>query len=703
MKRILLLVLAAPLLMSATAAPKSTAARPAAATSAKAPATAATSPAKPPMDAEHYLDQFIDKTADPRQDFFQYSVGKWLKENPIPTAERSWGIAKVVQEETYQRLLDISKTNAADPKLPHGTNAQKIGDFWYAAMDTVAISKQGLAPLKPEFARIDSVADLSALLAEISHLQYLGVNVMCFLGVGQDEKNSDRYRLHFYQGGLGLPNRDYYFDTDDRSTMLRAEYDKHLVNVFQLLGDAPETAAANAKRVYAIEKELAGASRKLEALRDPQKNYNPYSVEALSTLTPSIRWREFLENQTIKGVDSVIVGQPEFFQQVEKSIHGHSIHEWQTYLRWHLFHTYAEQAGGKYDDENFHFYGTILNGTKSQRPRFKRMLDQEENYLGDALGQLYVAQYFSPRTKERYEKLTDEIFRAFAQRIRNLDWMTDLTKDRALNKLNAVTKKVGYPTKWKDYSKLEIDRTSFLGNCIRANQWSNDWYIAKLPKPVDRLEWDMTPQTYNAYYNPSNNEIVLPAAIFILPGIADSLVDDAVVYAYAGGTTIGHEITHGFDDEGRQFDEKGNLVNWWQPTDEKEFNRRAALIVNQFNGYVVVDTMHCNGSATQGENIADLGGMVLGWDAFQRTDQYRLNKTLGGLTPGQRYFVGWSLGWMNALRPENLALRVKTDVHAPSFLRVTGPASNLPAFYEAFGVKAGDKMFRGNDVRVKIW
>ncbi len=659
-------------------------------------------PASRTPPAATYLATFMDTTVSPREDFFHYAVGKWLKDHPIPAAERSWGISHVVQEETYQRLLGLSE-EAAKAKPAKGSNAQKIGDFWASGMDTVAIEKAGLTPLAPEFARIDSVSDTAGLLAEIAHLQYIGVGVMCGTFIMQDEKNSERYALHVYQGGLGLPNRDYYFDTDARSKMLRGEYLAHVRKMFELLGDDSTRAKAGAGTVMAMETELAGASRKLEALRDPQANYNPMSVDGLSKLTPSIRWREFLDRGHIRGVDTVIVGQPEFLRQVQKSLTSHSLDDWKTYLRWHLASSFAAQAGGAFDAENFRFYGTILNGTPEQRPRWKRVLDDQEDYLGDALGQLYVQQYFSPRTKARYEKLTDEIFQAFRERIQKLDWMSDATKQRALAKLNAVTKKVGYPEKWRDYSTYDVDRSSYLMNCLRGNVWQSEYYIAKLGKPVDRTEWDMTPQTYNAYYNPSNNEIVLPAAIFILPGIADSLVDDAVVYSYAGGTTIGHEITHGFDDEGRQFDEKGNLVSWWTPADEKEFNRRAERIVRQFDGYVAVDSLHVNGKATAGENIADLGGMLLGWDAFTKTEQYKKGEKLGGLTPAQRYFVGWALGWMNQLRPENLAVRVKTDVHAPSFLRVTGPVSNLPQFYEAFGVQPGDPLFRPDSVRVSIW
>ncbi len=656
-----------------------------------------------PVTAANYLDQFIDPTVDPRQDFFDYSVGRWLKANPIPPAERSWGIAKVVQEETYERLLGITAAAAANRNAARGSNAQKIGDFWQAGLDTAAIERQGYTPIASEFDRIAAVTDLSGLLAAASHLQYIGVNCLFSPAIFQDEKNSDRTVLHLYQGGLGLPNRDYYSDTDDRSKSLRSEYVVHVSRMFGLLGEDSAAARADAGVVMAIETELAAASRKLEQLRDPQANYNRMSLAEVGGLAPSVPWRDYLALQNIRGVDTVVVGQPEFYRQIEKSLGTHSIAEWKTYLRWHLATTFAADAGGAFDAENFRFFGTILNGTPVQRPRWKRVLDATEGYLGDALGQLYVEKYFSPRTKQRYVRLTDDIFAAFRDRIAKLDWMSQATKDRALRKLNSVTRKIGYPEKWRDYSTFEVSRDSYLGNVVRGNVWESEYLIAKLHRPVDRTEWDMTPQTYNAYYNPSNNEIVLPAAIFILPGIADSLVDDAIVYAYAGGTTIGHEITHGFDDEGRQFDEHGNLENWWTPRDEEEFKRRAQGIVRQFDAYIATGDLHVNGAATAGENIADLGGIVLGWEAFQKTEEYRKGAKLGGLTPAQRYFVGWSLGWMNQLRPENIAMRVKTDVHAPSFLRVIGPVSNLPQFYQAFGVRPGDKMYRAPADRVKIW
>ena len=459
----------------------------------------------PVVTADNYLSQFVDSTTSPRTDIFQFAVGKWLKDHPIPTSERSWGIGKVVQDETYRRLVEISEGAAKAQNSP-GTNAQKIGDFWAAAMDSTAQDKAGLTELQAEFAAITAAKDLQDLLAEVARLHYIGAGPMLSMFIFQDEKNSERNALHLYQGGLGLPNRDYYFDTDERTKKIRGEYGPHVTRTFELLGDDSTRAKAEAATVMAIETDLAKASRKLAALRDPESNYHAMTLAGVAKLTPTIRWKEFLAAGHMTDLDTVIVGQPEFFQQLERSLQGRSLDEWKVYCRWHLATAYAEQAGGSYDAEHFHFFGTIMNGTAEQRARWKRMLDQEEGYLGDALGQLYVQQYFSPQAKARYEKLTDDVFDAFRARIKNLDWMSPPTKERALKKLDAVTKKVGYPTKWKDYSNYQVKRDSFLGNAIRGNEWQSDYFIAKLHKPVDRREWSMTPQTYNAYYNPSTTK-----------------------------------------------------------------------------------------------------------------------------------------------------------------------------------------------------
>ena len=649
------------------------------------------------------LIQNMDSTIKPGDDFFKYACGSWLKKNPIPSNERSWGIWTLVQDETYNRMKLISEESAAQKDAAKGSNTQKIGDYWYSGMDTANIEAQGISPLKEELNNISKVNDIKSLIIAAAHLNTVGAGPLCSVFVTQDEKNSEVQSLHLYQGGIGLPDRDYYFNTDGRTVKIRNAYPGHLINMFKLSGDDEKTATTKSAVIVRIETALAKASRKIEDLRDPYKNYNKYAVKDLSKLTPSINWVEMLSAMNINKVDSVVVGQPEFYKALDKALQSFSIDDWKTYLQWNLLTTFAADLNSAFDKENFRFYGTVISGVKEQRPRWKRILDKEESGLGDALGQLYVEKYVSAGFKKRYSELTDNIFEAYRERIKNLDWMSDSTKQLALHKLNSVTKKVAYPDKWKDYSSLDISRDSYVMNCLRSNNWQYNYQVNKLGKPVDRTEWDMTPQTYNAYYNPSNNEIVLPAAIFIIPDLPDSLADDAIIYGYAGASTIGHEITHGFDDQGRQFDAKGNLRDWWTPADGKQYIARAMKIVKQFNEYVVLDSLHINGEATQGENIADLGGVILGYEAFKKTDQYKSGKKINGLTPEQRYFLGYALSWLGHQRDESLANRIMTDVHSPNFLRINGPLVNVPEFYTAFNIQPGDKMYRADSLRVLIW
>lgn len=660
----------------------------------KGPAT--TAPAKDP------LVENMDTTLNPGDDFFKYACGTWLKNNPIPEAEKSWGIWTLVQEETNNRMLKVSE-EAAKEKSEKGSSQQKIGDFYFAGMDTVSIDKMGITPLSGELNAINQITDLASLANVIARHQTLGVSPLFAAYIFQDEKRSDQQALHLYQGGLGLPDRDYYFNTDARTVTIRMEYENHLKAMFLLMGEDSVMAKASAATVVKIEKSLAKASRKLEDLRDPYLNYNKMQVNGLKSLTPSVDWQMMLEGMHVKGIDSIIVGQPEFFKEVERSLKANAINDWKVYLRWNLINAYASYLSKPFNDQNFKFYGTILNGTKTQRPRWKRVLDQEEESIGDLLGQLYVEKYVSPTFKKRYQDLTNNIIEAYRDRIGQLTWMTDSTKTKAIAKLNAITVKVAYPDKWRDYSALNIDRTSYAMNVLRSREWAHNYQVSKLGKPVDRTEWDMTPQTYNAYYNPSNNEIVLPAAIFIIPGLEDSLADDAIIYGYAGASTIGHEITHGFDDQGRQFDATGNLRNWWSPFDETEFTKRSNMIVRQFSEFKVLDSLTVNGEATQGENIADLGGVLLGYTAFKKTEQYKSGKLINGLTPDQRYFLGYALSWLGHMRDQTLALRIMTDVHAPNFLRINGPLANIPEFYKAFNIKEGDAMWRADSLRVKIW
>ena len=653
-------------------------------------------------DKPDILHAALDTIVAPGDDFFAYANGTWLKNHPIPASESNWGIGKEVQNEIYARLRQTS-IDAAGANAAAGSNQQKIGDFWAVGLDSVKADKLGAAPIQPELDRIAAMKSVAEVPGVVAHEIPLGVNALIGPVVYQDAKNSDRVMVYLNQSGLGLPNRDYYFNTDSRTKNIRREYLAHVTSTFRLLGQEPAAAQANATRVMALETALAKSSRKLEALRDPYANYNKMSVAQLNQLTPGIDWKTWLAQLGTTRLDTVIVGQPEFYRTVGQLLKTKPLDDWKAYLTWHVTRTFAPTLSQPLVAENFRFYGTVLRGAKALRPRWKRVLDMQENALGEALGQLFVREYFKPEAKARYDTLVKNVVASFADHIQKVDWMSAPTKVVALQKLRTITPKVGYPNKWKDYSALTIDRSSLTANVMRANQWQYRYELNKLGKPVDRTEWGMTPQTYNAYYNPSNNEIVLPAAAFAVPGLLDADADDALVYGYAGASTIGHELTHGFDDEGSQFDAKGNLHEWWSKEDRQRFNQRVAGIVKQFNGYTLLDSLHINGRATAGENIADLGGIVIGLDAFKKTKQYKEGKKINGLTPVQRYFLGYALGWQNHTRDESLANQLLTDVHSPAQYRVNGPMADVPEFYEAFGVKPGQKLYRPDSARVVIW
>ncbi|ALW84521.1 metalloendopeptidase [Hymenobacter sedentarius] len=653
-------------------------------------------------DKPDILHAALDTTVPPGDDFFTYANGTWLKNNPIPASESNMGIGKKVQDEVYARLRQTS-IEAAGANAAAGSNQQKIGDFWAVGLDSAKADKLGATPIKPELDRIAAMKTVAEVPGVIAHEIPLGVRALIGPRVGQDDKNSDKMVLYLRQSGLGLPNRDYYFNTDSRTKNIRAEYLKHVANTFKLLGQDSTTAQANAAKVMALETTLAKSSRKLEALRDPYANYHKMSIAQLNKLTPGIDWKTWLGQMEFTNVDTVIVGQPEFYQTVGQLLKTKPVDDWKAYLTWQVARTFAPTLSRQFVDENFHFYDTVLRGATAIRPRWKRVLDMQENALGDALGQLFVKEYFKPEAKARYDTLVKNVVASFAEHIKKVDWMSAPTKTVALEKLHKITPKVGYPNKWKDYSNLKIDRSSLAENVMRANRWQFNYQQNKLGKPVDRTEWNMTPQTYNAYYSGSNNEIVLPAAAFAIPGLLDADADDALVYGYAGASTIGHELTHGFDDHGSQYDAHGNLHEWWSKDDRKRFNQRVDGIVKQFNGYTLLDSLHINGKATAGENIADLGGIVIGLDAFKKTKQYKEGKKINGLTPVQRYFLGYALGWQMHVRDESLASQLLTDVHSPAQYRVNGPMADVPAFYEAFGIKPGQKLYRPDSTRVVIW
>jgi putative endopeptidase len=644
----------------------------------------------------------MDTTVKPSDDFFESAVGGWIKKNPIPGDQTSWGIGQLVNEDLYKRKRSIN-----EDALKKGNRTgieQQVADFWATGMDSASIERAGNAPLKAEMDKIYGAQSLSEIMSEAARLHAMGVGVFFSEGVSQDAKNSEVMAYSMDQGGLGMPNREYYFKTDARSVKVRSAYPQYIATVLRLMGETDTVKAVErAKAIVALETKLATASRKLEDLRDPWKNYNKMTVGDLQKLSPTIDWNATITAIGIPKIDTVIVGQPEFYKALDKVVTGEKPEVLKDYLAFHFARTFSAYLSKPFVDASFEFYSRTLRGAKEQLPRWKRVLDAEEHAIGEEVGQLFAKEYFNEKAKVRYSDMVERIREAYRARIEKLDWMTDSTKQKALHKLATMKKKVGYPDHWKDFSAMKIGRNSYAENMMEANRWWNNYEIAKLGKPVDRTEWDMTPQTYNAYYNPSNNEIVLPAGIFTVPGYRDEELDDALVYGYAAASTIGHEITHGFDDQGRQFDEAGNLKNWWSPADSAQFAKRAEVLVKQFNGMVAVDTIHINGRASLGENLADLGGLLLGVDAFKQTDVYKKGEKISGLTPMQRFFLGYALGWMYQIREEQLASQVMTDVHAPAKFRVNGPLPNVPAFYEAFSVKPGDKMYLPDSARVKLW
>lgn len=643
----------------------------------------------------------LDTTVNPADDFFQYACGGWIKNNPIPGDQSGWGIANLVIEENLKRLQQIAEKSGVSKAAP-GSAEQIIGDYYKAAMDSAAIEQQGMQPIQPMLSKINSATTISELIGLMAELSIAGVESPIAMGIYQDAKNSSQYALHLWQGGIGLPDREYYFATDSSNTAIRAAYTIHISNVLQLSGTDKASADVAAAQIMQLETKMAGIHRKLEALRDPYANYNKMAVKDLSSIAAAINWPDYFTKTGITKTDSLIVGQPEYYKTLGNLLTSTPIATWKSYMQYRVVDAFDYALPDTVGSEAFSF-GKLLSGAKQRKLRWKRVISDQENMMGELMGKLYVKEYFDSTARNRYSNLVESIRTALKERISRLDWMSDSTKQSAYSKLAAISKKVGYPDKWKDFSAMQIEPGSYVQNVINARSWWHKYEINKLGKPVDKDEWDMFPQTYNAYYNPSNNEIVLPAGIFTVPGYKDSELDDALVYGYAAASTIGHEITHGFDDEGRQFDEKGNLVSWWTNEDEEKFSKKAEVMVQQFNGFRVIDSLYINGRATLGENIADLGGILLGWDAFVKTEQYKANKPIGGLTPAQRYFLGYALGWLGHSTPESLRNRVLTDVHSPAKFRVNGPLQDVDAFYEVFQVKAGNSMYLPDTARVSIW
>lgn len=635
-------------------------------------------------------------------DFYQYANGGWLTANPIPPAYPAWGVANILDEKNREALHQILEAAAKSTTARKGSNEQKVGDYYAACMDEAKIETDGLKTIQAELDLIARIKDQAALQKEIAHLHSIGINAAFGSGSNQDFKNSAEVTAGISQGGLGLPNRDYYFKTDDKSKSTRDEYLKHVAKMFELMGDDPAKAAAQAQAVMKLETKLAEGSKTPVELRDPEQNYHRMRMAQLSEVAPAIDWVAYFQGTGLMQKPDVNVGQPEFFKALNTQMTATPIADWQTYLRWNLINGTASALSKQFVDEDFHFKGTILQGSKENLPRWRRCVSATDRAMGEALGAVYVLKAFPPAAKARSLEMVRNLEAALKSDISTLSWMSEATRKQAIIKLDAFLNKIGYPDKWRDYSTLTIDRSSYVANRLRVAKFNEERDWNKIGKPVDRMEWLLSPPTVNAYYNPQINEIVFPAGI-LQPPYFDATADDALNYG-AMGSVIGHEMTHGFDDEGRQFDSTGNLANWWSDADLKAFNERAECIVKQFNGFEVEKGLFENGKLVQGESIADLGGLVVAYAAFQKSMEGKPRPAnIDGFTPEQRFFLGFARGWAGNIRPEFARLIVNSDPHPLGKFRVNGPLSNMPQFAAAFQCKDGDVMVRPEKDRCVIW
>jgi putative endopeptidase len=654
----------------------------------------------PPLDAKN-----MDTSVKPQDDFYLYANGGWLKGNPVPPEYSRWGSFDELTEKNNDALHKIAE-KAANTHVDAKTapEVQKVGDYYASGMDKKTIDAGRIRPLEEELNRIDAIKNRADVLKALAHLHTIGVGAFFEFGSGQDEKDSSREIAQAGQGGLGLPDRDYYTKTDEDSKKKRAAYVEHVTKMLTLLGEPASKATGDAKKIMAFETSLAKASRTRVELRDPQKNYHKMSQADLQKLTPDWNWADYFVAINLAEPGDINVGQPEFFKAANAALTSTSIDDWKTYLRWHLINAAAEDLSDDFVNEDFTFKEGVLRGTKEIKQRWKRVVGSTDEALGDALGKLYVADYFPPEAKARALEMINNLKAALADRIKTLDWMDEPTKQEALKKLAAMNVKIGYPDKWRDYSLLKIDRGPYVLNTMRAANFEVNRDLKKIGKPVDRTEWGMTPPTVNAYYNANMNEIVFPAGI-LQPPFFEPKADDAVNYG-GMGAVIGHEMTHGFDDQGRQFDASGNLRDWWSPESAAKFKDRSQAVVQQYSEYEPIPGVHINGELTQGENIADIGGVKLAYAALQKAleknPQAREQK-IDGLTPEQRFFLGWAQVWRANQREQDLRLRLNTDPHSPTRYRCNGPISNMSEFAKAFNLPEDCPMVRPPDKRVNIW
>lgn len=649
--------------------------------------------------ATHFIDtSTMDLAVKPGDDFFGYVNGGWYKRTTIAETESSAGAGLDMYNRTKEHLHAILDS-AANGKAANGSIEQKVGDFYASGMDSVTIEKLDYDPIKPTLQKIDAIKDAASVMQFVADQTTEGNNIVIAAGIAPDDKNSANNIAVFLQAGLGLPDRDYYFNTDPSTIGVVKAYQAYIKKLFTITGDDSVTAGKKAMAVYNLEKQMAGSHRTNVELRDPQKNYNKMAVADLNKLMPALGWSTLFTNIGFK-VDSVNVQQPSYYSKLNELLTAVPVDTWKAYLRFHVLDDAANALSSKFVDAKFE-YGRALTGRSKIKPRWERMYQATDANLGEALGELYVKKYFTADAKDRMLELVNNLQAAFEARIKKLDWMSDSTKKVSIDKLHAIIKKIGYPDKWRDYSKVTIDRNKYFENLVSCAKNEYQYQLSKLGKPVDKTEWGMSPPTINAYYNASFNEIVFPAGILQSPYF-DPTADDAINYGGIG-MIIGHEITHGFDDQGSQYDKDGNLKTWWSSQDSEKFKAKTKLVVDQYNKFTVLDSLHVNGALTTGENIADIGGINIAYDAFKMTQQGKDTTRIDGLTPDQRFFLSFAQGWRSKYKEQLVRQLINVDPHSPAIHRVNGPLMHCTPFYTAFNVKEGDKMFVPEKDRIKIW
>ncbi|MDB5025527.1 MAG: peptidase [Mucilaginibacter sp.] len=641
----------------------------------------------------------MDTIVKPGDDFFLYVNGKWMKETKIPPSETGWGSFYTLDDDNTKNLRKILDDVSAKDNAS-GSMEQKVGDFYKSGMDTAAIEKLGYEPIKPLLAKINAVKDYKELVKLAADGFRTGDGMLFGFYVSPDDRISSKNVAHLDQSGITLPERDYYFKTDLASKKIRDEFVKHIAKVFELTGIDTATAGKKAAGILKLETAIAQSHLTPVELRDPVKNYNKFAVTDLQKQMPDVDLKDAFDHMSLK-TDTVLVGQPGYYKALDSLLKTQPIEVWKDKALFVSIDDASASLSKNFRVEHFNFYGKILRGQKEQKPRWKIIAYKVDGGLGELLGQLYVEKYFTPDAKKRMLDLVNNLQSVYKDRIGKLDWMSPDTKKRALEKLTAFTKKIGYPDKWKKYDDVEIGKDAYYKNQESIAKHNYKEMIKKVNKPVDRSEWGMTPPTVNAYYNPTFNEIVFPAGILQFP-FFDKDADDAVNYG-AIGAVIGHEMTHGFDDQGRQYDKDGNLKDWWTKEDAEKFKKKVQVMIDQYNKYTVLNGLHINGSLTQGENLADIGGLAIAYQAFKNTPEGKSNTKIDGFTPDQRFFLSFAQVWRVKNSDETMRMRINVDPHSPEMYRVDGPLSNTPAFYKAFNIKPGDKMYRDEKDMVKVW